>query len=123
MTVLSKMQRLRKPRCGAILYVFGSLLIGCMNRDYRNHLEGQDFTAGTKAQYLRAVKHFFKWTAAEGLYPDIAQGIKGAKVKQDNTKKEAFSADDMKAILDSIDRTTETGKRDYAMILLSVTGS
>lgn len=89
---------------------------------YKKHLENKDFTAGTKAQYLRAVKHFFKWTAAEGLYPDIAQGIKGAKVKQDNTKKEAFSADDIKAILDNIDRTTEAGKRDYAMILLSVTG-
>lgn len=91
-------------------------------RAYKKHLENKDFTAGTKAQYLRAVKHFFKWTAAEGLYPNIADNIKGAKVKQDNTKKEAFSADDIKAILDNIDRTTEAGKRDYAMILLSVTG-
>lgn len=89
---------------------------------YKTHLERKNFTAGTKAQYLRAVKHFFKWTAAEGLYPNIADNIKGAKVKQDNTKKEAFAAEDMKAILDNIDRTTEAGKRDYLMILLSVTG-
>ena len=89
---------------------------------YKAYLEGQNFTAGTKAQYLRAVKHFFKWTASEGLYPNIADNIKGAKVRQDNTKKEAFNEEDIKAILESIDRTTEAGKRDYAMILLSVTG-
>lgn len=88
---------------------------------YKAYLEGQDFTAGTRAQYLRAVKHFFKWTASEGFYPNIADNIKGAKVKQDNTKKEAFSEDGIKEVLESIDTDTEAGKRDYIMILLSVT--
>lgn len=91
-------------------------------KEYKKYLEIQNFTAGTKAQYLRAVKHFFKWTDSEGFYPNIADNIKGAKVKHDNTKKEAFAESDIKAILESIDRTTEAGKRDYAMILLSVTG-
>ena len=90
---------------------------------YKAYLETQHFTAGTKAQYLRAVKHFFKWTQAEGLYPNIADNIKAAKVRQDNTKKNAFREEDMRTILDSIDRTTEAGKRDYCMILLSVTGA
>lgn len=89
---------------------------------YKTHLDKQPFTAGTKAQYFRSVKHFFKWTAAEGLYPNIAENIKGAKVRNDNTKKEAFSEEDIELILSSIDRTTETGKRDYLMILLSVIG-
>lgn len=88
---------------------------------YKEHLDKQPFTAGTRAQYLRAVKHFFTWTSAEGLYPNIADHIKGAKVKQDNTKKEAFAEADIKSILEKIDRTTEAGKRDYIMILLSVT--
>lgn len=88
---------------------------------YKKHLEDKNFTAGTKAQYLRAVKQFFKWTGSEGFYPNIADNIKGAKVKQDNTKKEAFIESDIKNILDSIDRSEETGKRDYLMILLSVT--
>ena len=89
---------------------------------YKAYLEGQNFTVGTKAQYLRAVKYFFKWTAAEGLYPNIADNIKTAKTRQDNTKKEAFAEEDVQIILDSIDRSTEAGKRDFAMILLSVTG-
>lgn len=89
---------------------------------YKKFLENQDFTAGTRSRYLRTVKHFFKWTASEGLYPNIADNIKGAKVKNDNTKKEAFSEADIKTVLESIDTTSETGKRDYCMILLSVTG-
>lgn len=90
---------------------------------YKQHLESRGFTAGTQAQYLRAVKQFFKWTASEGLYPNIADNIKGAKVKQDNTRKEAFDEQGIITILDSIDTTTEQGSRDYAMILLSVTAA
>lgn len=91
-------------------------------RAYKAHLDNCNFTAGTKAQYLRAVKHFFKWTASEGLYPNVADNVKGAKVRKDNSKKEAFNEEDIKTVLASIDRSTEAGKRDYAMILLSVTG-
>ena len=90
-------------------------------KSYKAHLDNRNFTAGTKARYLRCVKHFFKWTASEGLYPNIADNIKGAKVKQDNTKKEAFGEQDIKNILESIDTSNEAGKRNYAMILLSVT--
>lgn len=89
---------------------------------YKKFLEDQNFTAGTRSRYLRTVKHFFKWTASEGLYPNIADNIKGAKVKNDNTKKEAFNEADIKTVLESIDTTSEAGKRDYCMILLSVTG-
>lgn len=91
-------------------------------KSYKAYLDKQNLSAGTKAQYLRAVKHFFKWTQSEGFYPNIADNIKGIKVHRDNTKKEAFNEEDIKTILRSIDRTTEAGKRDYAMILLSVTG-
>lgn len=90
---------------------------------YKAHLEKAGFTAGTQAQYLRAVKQFFKWTASENLYPNIADNIKGAKVKQDNTKKEAFLESDMLNILNSIDLTSEAGLRDFIMLLLSVTGA
>lgn len=88
---------------------------------YKQYLDQQGYTAGTKAQYLRAVKQFFKWTSCEGLYPNIADNIKGAKVRQDNTRKMAFDETDIKNILNSIDRSVEAGKRDYLMILLSVT--
>ncbi len=90
---------------------------------YKAHLESRGFTAGTQAQYLRAVKQFFKWASSESLYPNVADNIKGAKVKQDNTKKEAFLESDMLKILNSIDLNTEEGLRDFVMLLLSVTGA
>jgi integrase/recombinase XerC len=88
---------------------------------YKAYLDGCDYTAGTRAQYLRAVKHFFKWAASEGLYPNIADNIKGAKVKEDNTKKDPLQEADVIRVLDSIARSSEAGKRDYAMLILAIT--
>lgn len=79
------------------------------------------FSAGTQARYLRAVKLFFRWAAQEGYYPNVADHIKGAKVRADNTHRDPLQREDALAVLESIDRTTTTGKRDYAMILLSIT--
>lgn len=79
------------------------------------------FSAGTQARYLRAVKMFFKWTAQENLYPNVSDNVKGAKVRADNTKRDPLQKDDAKKLLDSIDTTDAAGKRDYAMILLSIT--
>ena len=82
------------------------------------------FSAGTQARYLRAVKLFFKWTSQEKApyyYPNIADNVKGAKVRADNTKRDALTKEDSIKLLDSIDRSTDAGKRDYAMILLGLT--
>lgn len=95
---------------------------------YKEYLNGATFgrsgaeplKAGTKQQYLRAVKHFFKWAASEGLYPNIADNIHGAKVKSDTHKKDALDREAVKVIADSIERDTETGKRLYAMYLLCI---
>lgn len=95
---------------------------------YKEYLNGATFgrsgteqlKAGTKQQYLRAVKHFFKWTAAEGLYPNVADNVHSVKVRRDAHKKDALSRDAVKSIADSIDRSTETGKRLYAMYLLCI---
>ena len=98
--------------------------------------------AATVAQYLRSVCQFFRWTAANNLYPDIAANIHAPKVRHDNHKKKALSAADVLTIEESIaatardraaaaaqqekdtagriDRATEQGKRLYAMYLLAV---
>ena len=96
---------------------------------YRDYLTGAHFgrtgeetlKAGTQQQYLRAVKNFFKWTAAEGLYPNIAENIHGAQVDNSVHKKDALDREGVRAVAAAIDRSTETGKRLYAMFLLCVT--
>lgn len=89
-------------------------------RRYRDYLKSSGLAVGTQSQYLRAVKHFFKWTAAEGFYPNIADNIHGAKVRHDVHKKDALQRDDVPKIAASIDRSTEQGRRLYAMYLLCV---
>lgn len=87
---------------------------------YRDYLSGSGLATGTQAQYLRAVKHFFKWTAAEGLYPNVADNIHGAKIRHDVHKKDALQREDVAQIAGTIDRSTEQGRRLYAMYLLCV---
>ena len=81
-------------------------------------------SAGTQARYLRAVKLFFRWTSTAATplyYPNVADNIKGAKVRADNKKRDPLQKHEAMDLLKSIDRSDLVGKRDYAMILLSIT--
>lgn len=91
-------------------------------KDYKDYLKSANLTTGTKQQYFRACKHLFKWLASEGIYPNVADNIKGFKNNADNTKKESFNEQDIKTIINKIDTTNEIGKRDLAIILLILTG-
>lgn len=96
----------------------------------------------TVAQYLRSVCQFFRWTAASGYYPNIAENIHAPKLRQDFHKKDALTAGDVLTIEQSITarahtraieaaqshkdtagriaRATEQGKRLYAIYTLAV---
>ena len=96
----------------------------------------------TVAQYLRSVCQFFKWTAANNLYPDIAANIHAPKIRHDTHRKDALTVKEVLEIEQSIteqaairaraaaterkdtagkkQRSTEQGKRLYAMYLLAV---
>lgn len=97
----------------------------------------------TIAQYLRIVRQFFEWTADNGLYPNIARNIHAPKVSTNTRRKDYLRANEVLAIEKSIaqhvqeasrsaadhrkdtegriQRSTEQGKRLYAMYLLTVT--
>lgn len=97
----------------------------------------------TVRQYLQAVKLFFSWTQSRGLYPNIAEGIHGPRIRDDVHKKDALRAADVLAIERSITanaqartaaaqsackdkagratRATEQGKRLKAIYLLATT--
>lgn len=95
----------------------------------------------TVKQYLQSVKQFFAWAAAEGLYPNIAANVHAPKIAEAHHK-DSLTARDVQAIEDSItsraaqaeaaaaeaakdpagrtQRSTEQGKRLYAIYLLAV---
>lgn len=91
--------------------------------------------------YLQSVKAFFKWTAVNGLYPDIAANVHPPKLTTAH-KKDSLQPAEVTAIENSIrersaerihgaataprdaagrmERSTEQGARLYAMYLLAV---
>lgn len=88
---------------------------------FRNNLKVLGRKPTTIKNYIVAVRLFFQWTNQEGLYPNIADKIKGAKIDQAH-KKDYLTTEQIKDVLDHIDITTVKGARDYAIIALMVTG-
>jgi len=86
---------------------------------YRHYLS-QDKKPATVQLYLMAVKQFFKWTAQEGLYPNISSNIKGAKLDS-GFKRDYLTSSQAKKLLSVIDRSTLKGLRDYAILALMAT--
>lgn len=106
---------------------------------YRQYLT-EKCKPNTVVQYLRSVSQFFRWTAANNLYPDIAANIHAPKVKHDTHRKDALTVTEVLTIEQSIteqaairtqqasgkdaagkaQRSTEQGKRLFAMYLLAV---
>ncbi|MFH4443318.1 tyrosine-type recombinase/integrase [Lactobacillus helveticus] len=89
-------------------------------RNYRTYLKEAGKKPTTVQNYIIAVKQFFKWTEAEGLYPNVAKYVKGAKLSR-NFKKDYLTSRQAKKVLDGIDRSTLLGKRNYSMLILMLT--
>lgn len=88
---------------------------------FREELKATGHKPTTIQNYITATKLFFKWTAQEGLYPNIADHLKGAKLNREH-KKDYLTSSQAKEILDSVERDTIKGKRDYAILALMITG-
>ena len=86
---------------------------------YREYLK-LNHKPTTVQAYLTAVKLFFKWTAQEGIYPNVAEHIKGAKIDTEHKKDYLTTAQSLK-LLESVDRSTLKGLRDYALLALLIT--
>ena len=76
--------------------------------------------ATTIQLYITAVKLFFSYLAQEGIYPNIAEKLKGAKIRKEH-KRDCLTSNQSKSVLNEIDTATAKGKRDYAMIALLLT--
>lgn len=88
---------------------------------FREELRASGHKPTTIQNYITATKIFFKWTAQEGIYPNVAEHLKGAKLNRDH-KKDYLTSRQVKEILDAVERDTLKGLRDYAILTLMVTG-
>lgn len=75
--------------------------------------------ANTISMYMTALKKLYKYLETKGI-KNIASDLKGAKQKH-NYSKDPLTLDQAKDLLNSIDRTTNEGKRNYAIIHLLLT--
>lgn len=78
-----------------------------------------DKKASTISMYMTALKKLYKYLETKGI-KNIASDLKGAKQKR-NYSKDPLTLDQAKDLLNSIDRTTQEGKRNYALIHLLLT--
>lgn len=110
---------------------------------YRQYLIDKGCKPNTITAYIRSIKQFFEWTSVNGYYPNIAANIHAPKVDHNTHKKDCLTAKEVLEIENSIkveadrkldaaassvkdtagrvQRSTEQGKRLYAMYLLAVT--
>ena len=87
---------------------------------YRDELKVSHKPA-TVQNYIFAVRQFFRWTAQEGIYPNIADRIKGARVSTRH-KKDALTLEQAREIL-ALQRAKNTppGLRNYAILATAIT--
>lgn len=89
---------------------------------FRDDLKASGHKPATISAYMTAARLFFSWTEQEGIYPNIAQRLKGAKLDKGH-KRDYLTAGQVREILGSIDRDSLHGLRDYAILALMVTGA
>lgn len=80
-----------------------------------------DYKPTTIQTYIAGIRRFFQWLALKGYKSgNIAANVKGVRLTKD-FKKDCLTADQAKDLLESIDRSSLAGKRDYAMLSLMLT--
>lgn len=88
---------------------------------YREHLKETGHKPATVQLYIVAVRRFLEWAESEGILRNTARGIKGAR--RDRThKRDALTARQARMTLNKINRSTESGARDYAILAVMISG-
>lgn len=86
---------------------------------YRLHLAESKYAKTTKQRMFRVAIRLMNEQYIAGLIKDkITEGVKGFTTDGDETTHTALSKAQAKDMLESIDRSTKQGKRDYALVLM-----
>lgn len=83
---------------------------------YKNNLIKQ-YSNATVCLKISSIKSFYGFLENEHLAKDIAKNVKGTKISK-GFKRDVFTLEQIKKILNAIDKTTLLGMRDYTMINL-----
>ena len=89
--------------------------------NWLDDMKAEGKSASTIQLYLTATKIFFRWTAQEGIYPNIADHLKSGVKPSHNHKKDALSTDQCKELVNSISGDDVKSLRDRAILSLMTT--
>lgn len=81
----------------------------------------EDHSISTVNLYLSSVKALYKFLEEEYGLKNVAKNVKSLRVESGVFKKDYLTSAQAKDLLNSIDRTTESGARDYALLSLMLT--
>lgn len=88
---------------------------------YKQYLDNNtNLQPFTRSLYLVCLRQFFGWTESIFLYPNISKGIKGIKRLTKSHHKDSLQKESIKFLLNSIDKKSIQGIRDYTLIYLLV---
>lgn len=83
---------------------------------YKGSMKGR-LSERTMENYLSVVRKFYSYCEEIGAYENIAAGIR-VRIKDKSYKRAHLDQSEVKTVLESIDRNTLRGKRDFALINL-----
>ena len=86
---------------------------------YRDSLVVAGKKPSTIHSYIIPLRVFFRWLAREGIYDNIADYIKAPGYNASH-RRDALTANQASTLLNTIDRSTLKGLRDYAILTLMV---
>ena len=66
--------------------------------DYKRELTDRGLSPYSVSAYLCALRRFFNWAEMEGLYPNVARGVRGAKTRR-GFNKDALTAAEVRCVL------------------------
>jgi integrase/recombinase XerD len=86
---------------------------------YRLHLAQSTYAKPTKQRMFRVAMRLMNEQYTSGRIKEkITEGVRGFKTDDDETSHTALTKSQARDMLESIDRSTKQGKRDYALILM-----
>lgn len=87
---------------------------------YKEYLTAEGKSALTVNSYLTAIRIFYRWLESKKICPNIAKGIKGTK-KPRGFKKDSLTPYQAVMLLNSIERDSLGGLRDFALLYTLLT--
>lgn len=83
--------------------------------NYKHFLQDKQLSPLTISNYIVVIRKLFAWTESLGLYQNIGREIRGIK-RTKGFRKDCLTVEQVRQLLNVIDRRTITGMRDYCII-------